>query len=167
MARPVATPAKKRAINASLGKMVVGDNSTDLTIYGLGSAFGLVIWAPSIQLAVLSHIIQPSSKGAAVNPATPAKFADWAIPQAIETLLSQGAQKDELVAKLAGGAHPLAAALGNAVKQNSEQVTALLESEGIELVATSLGGSVGRTIVFHPDSGFMDIKMVNGVQEQI
>lgn len=164
----VAASGKKRSVNVSLGQLSFGDANTDLAIFGLGSCIGVAIWSPSKMLGVMCHIIQPSSKGAKPNPSTPAKFADHAVPKAIETLLAKGAVKEELVAKLAGGAHPLAAALGaNAGTQNAELIAGVLEEQGIKVMATNVGGSVGRTIVFHTDSGIMDIKLANGTQEQI
>ena len=159
---------KKRELNVSLGQLGFGGPDRDLAIYGLGSCIGLVLWSPSKQVGVLCHIVQPSSKGAPLNPASPAKFADWAIPRAIKGLKARGASQDELIAKMAGGAHPLAAALGaSAGTQNAKIISEVLEEKGIPVVAKSIGGSIGRTIVFRNDTGTLEVKMADGTIEEL
>lgn len=159
--------AKKKTLNVGLGQMSVAGPEAQLAIFGLGSCVGVVLWSPSIQTASLCHIVLPSSKGARPVPSTPAKFADWAIPKAIETLVTRGAKLDEIVAKMAGGAHPLSAALGSPGQQNAKIIAATLEKEGIPVVASSIGGSVGRTVTFSPETGVMEIKLADGSIEQI
>jgi len=158
---------RQKTFNVGLGQMSVAGPEARLAIFGLGSCIGLVLWSPSIKTAVMSHVVLPSSKGARPLPSTPAKFADWAIPKALEMLKERGATPDDIVAKLVGGAHPLAAALGAPGQKNAELIMAALEEEGISVVASDIGGSVGRTVIFSPDTGVMEIKFADGSIKQI
>ncbi|MGI6081448.1 MAG: chemotaxis protein CheD [Limnochordia bacterium] len=153
--------------NVGLGQMSVAGAEARLAIFGLGSCIGLVLWSPSIKTAVMSHIVLPSSKGARPLASTPAKFADWAIPRALDILNDRGATTDDIVAKMVGGAHPLAAALGTPGQKNAELIMAALEEEGISVVGSDIGGSVGRTVVFSPDTGVMEIKFADGSMKHI
>lgn len=167
-ALPGASVIEKRPINVGMAQLGCGGGSDEFVIYGLGSCIGLVLWSPARKCGSLAHIVLPASRGMAYNPATPAKYADWAVPRSIDMLLARGARREDMVARLVGGAHPLAAALTSEVgRQNSEVTLTLLRVQGIRVAKTSLGGVNGRTIRFAPGTGVLEVKQVNGNWERL
>lgn len=160
--------ARRPTINVGLGLLAVGGPDEELVIYGLGSCIGLALWSQSKRIGVLCHIVMSNSRGTPVNPANPAKFADWAVPQALEAMMSRGVRRSELVAKLAGGAHTLNGAFSNSIgTQNTEVTLAALDALRIPVLGRSVGGTVGRTMRFYTGTGKVDVRHVNGITEEL
>jgi len=74
-----------------------------LVTLGLGSCVGIALYDAQVKVAGLSHIMLPSSKQIKNNQ-NKAKFADTAILLLIEKMMTMGAQKDRIKAKIVGGA---------------------------------------------------------------
>src|SRR5699024_8941830 len=70
---------------------------------GLGSCVGVVIYDQNI--AGLAHVMLPDSTASKKSNQNVMKYADTAIDLMLKKLVSQGAKKSRLKAKLAGGAH--------------------------------------------------------------
>lgn len=123
----------------------------------LGSGVGIAIYEPGSGFGMLAHSILPDSGG---RPAKPGKFVDTAVPWMVRQLTAQGAQRDRLVAKVAGAASmfrrlgPLR--IGDA---NGQAVMEALRRAGVRVDGTSLGGSKGRRVCFDPASGQLIIEM--------
>lgn len=161
---PVIT--RKPLINVGLGQFIVSGDDAELVIYGLGSCIGLSLWSPNKRIGLLSHIVLPNSKGTSLNEHNPAKYADHAIPLAIDSLLNIGVRRTEIVAKMVGGAHTLGGALGQNIGiQNAEVTLAALQEQRIRVIAKSIGGTVGKTIRFSPYTGVVEVSSVNGTKE--
>lgn len=157
---------RKPQINVGLGQLVMAGDDQELVIYGLGSCIGLSLWSPSKKIGVLCHIVMPDSKGTALNEQNPAKYADHAIPLSIETLLKNGVRRSDMQAKMVGGAHTLGGMLGNNIgAKNAEVTIAALQEQRIHVLAKSIGGTVGKTIRFHPCNGKVEVRSVSGNQE--
>lgn len=158
----------QRPLNVGLGQMAIAGSDESLVIYGLGSCIGLVLWSRLKQVGSLSHIVMPNSRGVSFQPANPAKYVDWAVPEAIEALARLGVRREELVAKLAGGAHTLGGALGTGIgSQNAQATLALLREQRVRVLAQHIGGTVGRTIRFGPDTGRVEVRTVGGDWEEL
>lgn len=164
---PAAPPATRRAVNVGMGQVIIGGREAELVISGLGSCIGLAIWSPTRKVGALAHVVLPTSKGTPPSNATPAKFADWAVPKIIDELAAQGAQRDELVAKMAGGAHPLAASSADVGRQSAEAIEYLLSEAGVPISGKSIGGTVGRAVHFLPETGVFEVKQMNGAAQAI
>ncbi len=129
---------------------VSDDPAATLAIAGLGSCVGLVVYEPQRKIAALAHVLLPDSR-AAMEVRQPAKFADTAVPLLCGALTERGARPDLLVAKVAGGARMFRSpgpelALG---ARNVDAVMAALAAQSIPILASDVGGTVGRTIRFH------------------
>ncbi|MGI6081445.1 MAG: chemotaxis protein CheD [Limnochordia bacterium] len=145
-----------------LGQLAVAGPGGELVTYGLGSCIGLVLWSASKRIGALGHIVMPDSRGKPVDPKNPAKYADWAVPELLKALRLRGVRKEELTAKLAGGARTLGTLSSDIGRQNTAATLAVLEEQKIDVVARSVGGSVGRTIRFYPETGQVELRFVGG-----
>lgn len=130
---------------------------------GLGSCVGICLWDPVTKVGGMAHIMLPSSQLGKIS--NQAKFADTALPVLINDMERLGALKPRLVAKIAGGAQMFSFYSSNDImkigERNVEAVKEALKSAHIRLLAEDTGGSSGRTIEFHTDSGQLWIRTLN------
>lgn len=138
-----------------------------LVTYALGSCVGICLYDKSILFGGLSHIMLPDSTnvsaGAAINRM---KFADTAIPDMYNKMLSMGATQRNITAKITGGALMFAASSErfNIGERNVEAVKKSLQKLRIPIIASDVGANYGRTVFFYPATGDVEVKSsVKGV----
>ena len=132
-----------------------------LTTLGLGSCVGITLFDSRTKTGGLAHIMLPDSTS--FGGQNRAKFADTAIPDLISLMVSLGAIRQTLVAKLAGGAHMFGGSQSDVLnigKRNAAACAAILAHLRIPVLANDTGGSYGRTIELITDSGALKIKTV-------
>lgn len=130
---------------------------------GLGSCVGIALYDKRNKLAGLSHIMLPDSTQFK-NVTNPMKFADLAIPLLIKKMEYKGAQKRNLIAKIAGGASMFSfsdkSMIGDIGKRNIEAVKKSLEEEKIPIISEDVGGNKGRTMILDALNGKVMLKIV-------
>ncbi|NLY42485.1 MAG: chemotaxis protein CheD [Clostridiaceae bacterium] len=134
-----------------------------LTTLGLGSCVGIALFDPSSRIGGLAHIMLPSSKQVK-NNTNKAKFADTAIVQLLEEMLSIGAKKNNIIAKLAGGAQMFSFSQTSDIvrigDRNAAASREVLQSLSIPIVAEDTGGNFGRTIELYTENGILVVKTI-------
>lgn len=134
-----------------------------LTTLGLGSCVGVVLYDSLTKTAGMVHVMLPDSTKIKNNENT-AKFADTGIDALISKLVAIGANKNRLIAKIAGGAQMFAFSSNNDMlrigERNTEASKLKLQSLGIRIVAEDTGLDYGRTIEFYPETGELYVKSV-------
>ena len=146
-------------ITIGIGDLKVCRAPDVLITYALGSCVGICLLDSTTSIGGLSHIMLPESTGA--NAAsTPMRFADTAIPMLIRQMESMGASRLRLKAKIAGGATMFAAASDkfNIGERNVEAVKKVLSQNRIPIIAQDTGLNYGRTQLFYPETGVMEIR---------
>ncbi|GDY12008.1 putative chemoreceptor glutamine deamidase CheD [Planctomycetota bacterium] len=120
----------------------------------LGSCIGLVIYDLETRLTGMAHVLLPHSDGKP-RGVLPGKYGDHAVACIIEGLLTHGAARSRLRAKMAGGARMFGHALDyqrDIGSGNIASVESSLKQAGIPVVAQHVGGTLGRRIEFDPES---------------
>lgn len=134
-----------------------------LTTLGLGSCVGIVLYDPVRKIAGMVHIMLPDSTKI-LNNENKAKFADTGIDLLISQMLAIGAERKNLIAKIAGGAQMFAFGANNDMmrigERNVEATKQKLQQLGIGIKAEDTGLNYGRTIEFYPENGALLIKSV-------
>lgn len=131
----------------------------------LGSCVGICIYDRMKKIGGLAHILLPvdTSNGTAIE-----KFAETAIPHMVQMLLKEGAKKEFMSAKIAGGASMFkfeaSVTLGQIGERNIEETKKMLAKLQIPLVEEDTGGSAGRVIDFFLDDGHLKVK-ANGQEK--
>lgn len=130
---------------------------------GLGSCIGICVHDPIQKVGGMAHIMLPTANGSLGG--NPAKYADTALELLVRDIMSMGASKSRLRAKIAGGAQmfsfpgkPPVLKIGD---RNSEAVEQELKRHGIPLLVADVGGSFGRTIHFNVGTGDLHIRTIN------
>lgn len=147
-------------INVGIADMAIAVSPNTLRTI-LGSCIGTCIYDPKLKIGGMSHIMLPSSKKPSNNLK---KYADTAIPLMIDEMIKLGAQKERLVAKLAGGAtmfkHSENSLMGEIGKNNIVSVREILAVMKIPVLSEEVGGDFGRTIDFYLETGELKIKTI-------
>lgn len=125
----------------------------------LGSCVGICIYDRIKKVGGLAHILLPNDTS---NGATIEKFAETAIPFLVQQLLKEGAKKEFMSAKIAGGASMFkfeaSVTLGQIGERNIEETKKMLNKLNIPLVDEDTGGFAGRVIDFYLDDGHLKVK---------
>jgi len=140
-----------------------------LTTLGLGSCVGIALYDPMRKVAGLAHIMLPSSQQAR-NNSNIAKFADTAIARLVEDMTTIGANRSQIVAKLAGGAQMFSfndsSEMLRIGARNVSASKEMLQMLRIPIIAEDTGGTYGRTIELCSENGMLLIKTIgHGVKE--
>lgn len=125
----------------------------------LGSCVGICIYDRMKKIGGLAHILLPVDTS---NGTTVEKFAETAIPYMVQMLLKEGAKKEFMSAKIAGGASMFkfeaSVSLGQIGERNIEETKKMLAKLQIPLLEEDTGGSAGRVIDFFLDDGHLKVK---------
>lgn len=134
-----------------------------LTTIGLGSCVGIAIRDPITKIGGLAHIMLPDSSKIKSNTNI-YKFADTGIEELVRQLVSMGASKFRMEAKIAGGAQmfalqcrPDTVRIGD---MNIAASKAKLKELGIRILGEDTGLNYGRTMIFYPETGQCIVKAI-------
>lgn len=134
----------------------------------LGSCVGICLYDPVVKVIGLSHIMLPDKTEKSTNDK---KYADTAIPQLIEEMLKIGAKRENMIAKIAGGATMFKMAentmMGAIGKNNATKVREVLDKYKIRIIAEDIGGDNGRTIDFDSQTGEVKVKTAGNLEKII
>lgn len=134
-----------------------------LTTLGLGSCVGIALYDRFTKVIGLAHIMLPSSIQSR-NKSNAAKFADTAIVKLVDDMLKLGANRRNLVAKLAGGAQMFVfedtSEMMRIGARNVISTKEKLKELNIPILAEDTGGNYGRTIELYSDDGSLLIKTI-------
>lgn len=138
---------------------------------GLGSCVGIVLYDKKSKIGGMAHIMLPSSKMVSIGEINEAKYADTAIPAMLAEMIKKGADKNYIIAKLAGGSQMFQFKTANDLMRigprNVESSREILNELKIKIVSEDTGGSIGRTIEFDALTGILHIKTANQGVNQI
>ena len=134
-----------------------------VTTLGLGSCVGIAIRDPMNGIGGLAHIMLPDSTAIRNNTYIP-KFADTGIEELVHQVVTRGANRQRLVAKIAGGAQMFAfqskTDLIRIGERNVEASKQKLEELNISILAEDTGNNYGRTVIFYPENGDFVIRAI-------
>lgn len=143
----------------------VATNDSILVTSGLGSCVAVAVYDPEAGVGGLLHAMLPE----APDPLdSPAKYVDSGLDEMLGEMVQQGADADNLAAKLAGGSSMLDISVGEAIGQrNVDAAHHALEAADVQLVAAETGGNNGRSVSFRPTNGEVTINRVDSGVEVI
>lgn len=150
-------------IKVGMADMNVCKSPNVITTLGLGSCIGLILYDPVTKIGGMVHYMLPDSTKVR-NNSNIAKFGDTGIKELLKRVVAAGANRNRLIAKIAGGARMFEVSglseVGNIGARNAETAKAILKELGIRLVAEDTGLNYGRTVELHCETGEFYIKSV-------
>ena len=148
-------------VNIGMAELKALNHPGILVTLGLGSCVGVALYDWKTKVIGLAHIMLPSSANAKKID-NEAKFADTAIIKLLNDMYILGARKENIVAKLAGGAQMFTLNNNSDIirigERNVQAAKEKLAELGIDVVAEDTGGNFGRTIEFFSSDGSLKIK---------
>jgi len=126
----------------------------------LGSCVAVCIWEPVLGIGGATHYLLPDRVSAEKGSL---RFGTLAIEHLISKLLDAGCERENMKARVFGGASIFAGfksidqQLGT---KNCEIAFRVLHENGIPVVESDTGGSRGRKLIFHTDTGDAWVKLL-------
>lgn len=127
----------------------------------LGSCVAVCLYDETTGLGGINHYMLPFWNG---NELASPKYGNIAIESLIKKLEKLGAKKENMVAKVFGGANQLNHTIGVG-HRNIKVAQEMLEDFKIKIVAKSVGGEKGRKINFNTSTGEVFMKYVTRQSE--
>lgn len=159
-----------KIIKVGMADLNISKSPDLLTTLGLGSCVGICLYDKIGRIAGLAHIMLPSSKEIK-NNSNKAKFADSGIDELISLMGKEGANKDNLTAKIAGGSQMFNFNSENAMlrigERNVNATKEKLKELNIRIIAEDTGGNFGRTIIFDSEDGSLNIRTIGHGEKTI
>lgn len=146
-----------REFEIGLGMMMMIREPSVLSISGIGSCIGLALRDIERHASGLAHVVLPTSKEANDAYTRPGKYSDTAVSVLTRGLLSMGAGRQTIRAKLVGGARVLTNGGFDGAK-NIESVRSELAKHNIKVIAQDVGSTYGRSMKFDTASGDIVIR---------
>ena len=179
-------------IAVEMGEGVVTRAPRTISSQGLGSCVAITLYDTQRKIGGLAHIMLPNSSGLPneSNADCGLRIADLkeeekdsafrdqifhsaetAIPCLLERLHNSGAMRQNIVAKMVGGArmfsHYENGAPPSIGEQNIMSIKEILRREGIPLIGVDIAGHHGRNVEFHLESGKVIVRAIGKDQKEI
>lgn len=150
-------------IMISMGEIKVSIIPAMLTCLGLGSCVALFVYDPVMKIGGGAHIMLPDSNS---KDPRKQKYANLAPRILLAYLKASGSRKENLKAKIAGGANLLPMINTNNLhivgKHNINNIKEILIENHIPLVSEDTCGTLGRKAIFDSFTGELMICYDNG-----
>ena len=131
----------------------------------LGSCVGVSFWSVRLGVGALTHSQLPRcpANSSSVNVAAGRRYVDFAIRDVARRFDELGVRRAEVEVKLFGGADvllvsDLGAARPTVGRLNCEAAIEVVEAEGFQVIASSLGGTAGLNIRFDTRTGEVQLR---------
>ena len=151
------SPVPIRPITVIQGEYRVGRGEDEVLTTVLGSCVACCLHDPARGIGGMNHFLLPDEGG---GQGGPARYGLQAMELLINALLRFGARKDDLVAKLFGGAR-MRDGLGGVGASNAAFAQRFLVGEGITCLKSSLGGTRARRVRFWPGTGRAQMRLLD------
>lgn len=156
--------------NVRVSDLVSARGEGVLTALGLGSCVAIVLWDPTTKAGGMAHVLLPSPPPRAAGLHVQARYAQSAVPALLDAVLSHGASRASITARIAGGAsmfaNLVAPGLIHTGERNVLATREALHTRGIPVTGEWVGGDFGRTVVFDLATGKVTASSVrHGVRE--
>ena len=150
-------------IDVKIAEVAIAKDSDNLSASGIGSCLAIILYDPKLKLGALAHAMLPPHGSASYATATDGtrdtKYVDVAIDEMLTKMLSRGAKREDLEAKLVGGANMFPAFKSDIGNENVLCAEEKLKREGIKMIGEAVGGSQGRSVEFSVSSGIVTVKI--------
>jgi chemotaxis protein CheD len=123
----------------------------------LGSCISVCFFDQKLKIGGMNHYMLPLWNGEGL--ASP-KYGNIAIPKLADKMFKMGSLKQNLVAKIFGGANQINSST-NVGDRNIQIAKEQLSALGIKIVVENTGGTVGRKIRFNTLTGEVLMRFLN------
>ena len=130
----------------------------------LGSCIAVCLFDPTLKYGGMNHYMVPLWNGQGLESP---RYGNIAIDMLINKMTQLGSQKNDLIAKVFGGASLFEHTTINVGERNIELAQTMFDEYRIRVVASSVGGIQGRKIVFNTATGQVAMKYIVKQNEEL
>lgn len=144
-----------------ISEMVVTSDPEDVIVtYSLGSCVGLSLYDPVTCVGGMIHCMLPLSKSNKEKASEkPCMFVDTGLTALLQGIFDKGAQRDRIIAKVAGGGMLLdSKRMFKIGERNYTVLRKILWKNNILIAGEDVGGTRPRTMFLHMNTGATIIK---------
>jgi chemotaxis protein CheD len=174
-------------IEVRMREAAIAPGNYNIVTSGVGSCLVITLYDHKLRIGALAHTMLPSKArydtdyekslsasslvGASSSgqrcmvaertsvKAEDAKYIDVAIDKMLRGLYAKGAKREDLEAKLIGGAKMFPSLMSDDIgKANVLSARDKLKNEGVRIVGECVGGTQGRSVEFSPTTGVVAVK---------
>ncbi|MBS3816859.1 MAG: chemotaxis protein CheD [Candidatus Thermoplasmatota archaeon] len=140
-----------------IGEMEITDDEKTMVARALGSCVAVAIYDGENEVGGMAHILL--GEGSKEKENKPAFYADKAIEKLIRDIRRSGGERENLEAKIAGGASMFSSrSNGDIGNKNTETVIKELEDRNIPITGKDIGGTHARNVRFKIGSMSMKVE---------
>jgi len=140
-----------------IGEMKITDDKKIIVARALGSCVAVAIYDSENEVGGMAHILL--GKGKKQRKGKNALYADKAIDRMVKEIRKSGGQRENLEAKIAGGASMFSTQSdGDVGRKNIEAVIKELEDREIPITGKDIGGTHARNVRFKVGSMSMTVE---------
>ena len=148
-------------IQIGMAEMVISKTPATI-ITTVGSCIALCMYDPIIKIGGMVHIVLPNNPFPSEEKKIKQKYADTAVMALFSGLILEGADRERIRAKIAGGANMflkfgLKCEALDIGANNAKMTKKKLAEIHVPLIAEDTGGNHARRIKFDTDSGRMTV----------
>jgi chemotaxis protein CheD len=136
-----------------------------LIVTVLGSCVSVCLMDPVMRMAGMNHFMLPSREGDASIMSEPARYGTHAMEMLINNLLSMGARRERLEAKVFGAGRVMSG-MSDVGAGNASFALAYLERERIPVKARDVGGHHVRKVYLFVESGRVLVKGITQLHNE-
>jgi len=153
-----------------MGDMQIASAPARLVTRALGSCLGITLYNSVRKLGAMAHPMLPDIDKARMK-SNPHRYVNSVIRKMVEDLEKLGITKNNLTAKLFGGAHMFsfitADSILNVGEKNIAMAKAVFEESAVKIVAEEVGGTFGRTIELNLENGKVLVDTISWGRKEI
>lgn len=123
----------------------------------LGSCVAICLFDKLKSIGGINHFMLPLWNG---NGLASPKYGNIATEKLIEKMLKNGAERENIVAKIFGGSNQMESSM-NIGQRNIDIAKEVLNQNNIKIIAENTGGNVGRKLRFDTGTGQVMMKFLN------
>lgn len=153
-----------KVTRVGIAEMKIVESPAILKTSGLGSCVAVIFWEKQKKIGGMIHIMLPTHPEGKIDLLT--KYANTGIPELLRELEQKGVKKQNIVAKIVGGADMFPFLSKNKVSsiqigtRNIEKTKETLASLGIPIEFEDVAGTKGRTIEFDVETGILSVQTI-------
>jgi chemotaxis protein CheD len=155
-------------ISIKTAELFVSQGDVIIETGSIGSCIVIALYDEENKVGGMAHAMLPSRKGPKPETEelsnetgnTSARYADEAIENLLILIRQEGGKKENLTAKLIGGASMFKKLSGDNLgmgHQNTEAARAKLMFHGIRIEKEDVGGSSGKMVEFNLANGVVEV----------
>ena len=129
----------------------------------VGTSVSVCLWDKQQRFGGMNHFIHPVIRDA--DKAT-TRYGNVATAALVDMMLEQGSAYGHMVAQVTGGAVPETNRSNDLGARNVEAAREVLVRKGIAITSEDVGGTLGRKILFHTDTGQLLTMKVHQLRDE-